>query len=546
MDFIEKLNLEINKLESTRHFRQALEACQKALKSNPGNRKVAVMLAQRLLKCKEYHQAFILFDRLFQDSLRSKTPIEFEVTLGLAQSALKNSKIEIATQVLDKLLKSNGNNQDVLSGYASTLRLSKKFDLAEEYISRSLKINPSHQESIFEQSQLLIEKEKFDDAIKLLEKNIRCAHVHGDSIDLWMSTLDKLERNRYCQDTLEELSKQFPLVIEFIYGFAVLANRAGEITLARPAFMKALELSPNNFRIYYELGVLERVAGNLDVSMELIGKALDLFPDNPAALRTFGSDLKYEYGDNNYKRLNYVAAKFSEFSPIEQIHLHYALAKAQEDVGELDAAFRHYQVGGAKKRQIEEYNEKESLKLVQLIPKIVTKKNIDLAKDVGNESAVPVFILGMPRSGTSLMEQILSAHPDIFGAGELKFLTGVLENIGIGENKGIRLRMGNKDPVFEYELNASWNDRGAKFVEKLEKLAGDKSYKRIIDKMPGNFNFVGLIHTILPKAKIIHSRRHPVETCLSIYRIHFAEGHQWSYNLRELGRYYKRYCEVMK
>jgi hypothetical protein len=140
------------------------------------------------------------------------------------------------------------------------------------------------------------------------------------------------------------------------------------------------------------------------------------------------------------------------------------------------------------------------------------------------------------------MEQILSAHPDIFGAGELKILTGVLENIPIAQN---RLQINDKDPVFPYEQIATWEQRGRHYVDRLLKIAG-KPYKRIVDKMPGNYNFVGLIHAILPEAKIIHSRRHPVETCLSCYRIHFAEGHQWTYNLRELGRFYKRYWALMK
>jgi len=182
-------------------------------------------------------------------------------------------------------------------------------------------------------------------------------------------------------------------------------------------------------------------------------------------------------------------------------------------------------------------NERNAAKLIQMIPKVVTPENIRKSGQTGCQSEIPVFILGMPRSGTSLMEQILSSHPDIFGAGELKFLTGILENINLA---GMRLRMGEEDPVFEYDLNASWEMRGQRYVDKLVKLAGT-GYKRIVDKMPGNYNFVGLIHTILPHARIIHSRRDPVETCLSCYRIHFAEGHQWTYNLRELGRFYKRY-----
>ena len=171
-----------------------------------------------------------------------------------------------------------------------------------------------------------------------------------------------------------------------------------------------------------------------------------------------------------------------------------------------------------------------------IIPKVITPERLKLTNQTGNPSEIPVFVLGMPRSGTTLLEQVLSAHPKIFGAGELKILPGILENIEVGQN---RLRLGDREPVFPYEKNASWNDRGQAYVDRLIKLADNQNYQRIVDKMPGNYNFVGLISAILPNAKIIHSRRHPVETCLSIYRIHFAEGHQWSYNLKELGRYYK-------
>jgi hypothetical protein len=222
--------------------------------------------------------------------------------------------------------------------------------------------------------------------------------------------------------------------------------------------------------------------------------------------------------------------------------LHYALAKAAEGVGELDTAFRHYSVGGAKKRKLDPYRERETMRLAQIVPKVVTQSNLDATNEKWSASDVPVFILGMPRSGTSLMEQILSAHPDVFGAGELKFLSSVLENIPINQ---ARIRMGDKEPIFDYDDKVGWAPRGDRYVERIQGLA-DKPYKRIVDKMPGNYNFVGLIHAILPNAKIIHSRRHPVETCLSCYRIFFAEGHQWTYNLTELGRYYRRYWDLMK
>ncbi|MCX8050200.1 MAG: sulfotransferase [Methylohalobius sp.] len=195
-----------------------------------------------------------------------------------------------------------------------------------------------------------------------------------------------------------------------------------------------------------------------------------------------------------------------------------------------------------KKRRQESYNEQTSARMFALMKQLVNRETLAKTEQKGYEDETPVFILGMPRSGTSLMEQILSSHPDIYGAGELKYMSAALENIEIA---GRRIRLGDIEGAFAYDLNASYAQRGKWYVDTLKRLA-PKPYKRIVDKMPGNFNFVGLIHAILPKARIIHSRRHPVETCLSCYRILFSEGQIWSYHLAELGRYYRRYWDLMQ
>ncbi len=533
----------IESLKKQRKFAEAVELNRKAQKDFKNARPLLIQFANLQEVFKRFGQALELYRSLQEQSQQSGAPTEIAVMLGIGRCLLADSQYKAAAEIFSQLQQSSPKNADVLTGLATCVRHAGKLDQAEKLAAAALSIDGNHHHALYEMAQIKVAQDQNEEAIPFLEKNFKRTDLHGDSIDLWISALSKLDRYRYAQDTLESLSKKYPNVLEFVYGFATLANRAGETSLARPAFERALKLSPNNGRIYYDIGVLERVSGNLDKSQEMIGRALALNPDNPSAIRTYGSDLKYEYGDDNYKRLNYVAAKFSDFNVIDQLHLHYALAKAQEDVGELDAAFRHYEVAGTKKRKLEPYKERDAIKMIQIIPQVVTRSRLEETKLVGCDSDVPVFILGMPRSGTSLMEQILSAHPDIFGAGELKILPAVLENIPVAQN---RLRLGDREPVFPYEQNADWQARGQAYVDRLYKLAGTRDYKRIVDKMPGNFNFVGLIHAILPNAKIIHSRRHPVETCLSCYRIHFAEGHQWTYQLQELGRFYKRYWNLMK
>jgi predicted Zn-dependent protease len=533
---------DILRMTEARQFSEALARVHASVKKFPRSRDLAIKHAELLYICKLYDQSLTLFSNLHKVKQDAKEKTELSILVGIADCQVKKAQYKEATELLETLYKAAPEEPAVLVPFATCHRHAEQLEKAETLVDKALSKKSDNPQAMHEKAEILLALGREDEAIEILEANIRRTDLHGDSIDLWISTLEKQGRNRYAQDTLKELTEIHPNTLEFAYGHAVLANRNGEVPEARKAFKKALELSPANPRVLYEYGVLERIAGDLEYSQELISKSLNLRPDSPAALRTFGSDLKYEYGDENYKRLNYVAAKFSEFQSVDQIHLHYALAKAAEGVGELDTAFRHYAVGGSKKRKLDPYKERETMRLAQIIPKVVTQSNLDATNEKGSTSDVPVFILGMPRSGTSLMEQILSAHPDVFGAGELKFLTGVLENIPINQ---ARIRMGDKEPIFNYDDKVGWAPRGDRYVERLQGLA-DKPHKRIVDKMPGNFNFVGMIHAILPNAKIIHSRRHPVETCLSCYRIFFAEGHQWTYNLTELGRYYRRYWDLMK
>ncbi len=533
---------QITRLEGDRQYAAALELANKSMRSFQGAPPIALKLAQLFETTKQYEKALNLYKRLTDDKREEDGTTPLPLALGLVRCLVRLNRYEQAQEILAPVLAAAPRDFDGQTSHAAILRHKGALDKAEEAAKKALAAAPDYKPATHELAQILIDKKDMDAAIPLLEKNVCRNEPYGDSIDLWLNTLEKTDRNRYAQDKLEELVRKYPDVIEFVFGFAVLANRAGEITLARPAYEKALALSPNNHRVTYELGVLERVAGNIERSQELIRRTVELNPDHAAALRTYLSEVKVSYGDENYKRLQYAAARITEMPETEQIHTHYALAKACEDVGDLDSAFRHYGIAGEQKRKTDKYNEKESARMHQIIKKVVTKKNLDATNMRGSESEVPVFILGMPRSGTSLMEQILSSHPDVFGAGELKFLSGIVENIPVNQ---MRLRLSEKEPVFPYEQFANWAVRGDKFAEKLEKLAG-RPYKRIVDKMPGNFNFVGIIHAILPKARIIHSRRHPVETCLSCYRIHFAEGHQWTYQLRELGRFYKRYWSLME
>lgn len=537
-ELVKKALAQLQVLEKQNRFQDAIDLLRPALRQSHGAPELILALGRIYLRVKKYPEAQALYAKMAGPEGKLTGP----AAMGLAEAMMGQQKFDHARKLLIPLQKHKPNDPDILIGLVRCALHRNDLTDAAKLLDKVQTQQPDHKGARHERARLLLAKKDVGDAITLLEKNIDRRDPHGESIDLWIETLKNEKRELHQRDKLREWVKRYPDRPEFLFGLGLTYNRAGEVGNARETLQKVGKmLGGSNFRVFYELAVLERLAGNIELSQKHLEKVLELKPNHPAALRTYGVDHKYVYGDKFFTQLNAEFANLSAMPPIDQVQMHFALGKAFDDVGELDAAFRHYAVAGQKKRKVDAYNEQNSARVFEVMKRIVNAETMKPAP-AGYMDETPVFILGMPRSGTSLMEQILSSHPDIYGAGELKYITSSLENISIGER---RIKLGDVEPAFAYDLNASNAERGKWFVDMLKSLA-PKPYKRIVDKMPGNFNFVGLIHAILPKARIIHSRRHPVETCLSCYRILFAEGHQWTYNLNELGRYYRRYWNQMK
>jgi len=527
--------------EKQGRFSDALGLLKKTLRQSAGPTPEVLMPMARIHeRLKKYPEAQAIYAKMVEPGGKMSQP----VALGLSHSLIGQSKYEQARKILAALYKQTPNSVPVLVGLAQCARHREDYTDAGKLLDKAQSVEPDSKAARHERAQLQIATKADMEAIKTLEANIDRQDPYGDSIDLWIDTVKKQKRDLYLREKLREYAKRHPKRPEFIFGLGLTYSRAGEVDNARAELEKVNKMLPGNHRVLYELGVLERLAGNIDKSQQMFEKVLEIKPDHPAAIRTYGVDYKYAYGDSVFSRLNTEAANLTSLQPMDQVQMHFALGKAFDDVGELSSSFRHYAIGGQKKRKSETYSEQSSARMFQVMKALINKESMDKIAQPGYEDETPVFILGMPRSGTSLMEQILSSHPAIYGAGELKYMTSALENVDV---LGRRIKLGDVEAAFTYDENATFEQRGKWFADMLKSLPpAGKKYSRIVDKMPGNFNFAGLIHAILPKAKIIHSRRHPVETCLSCYRILFAEGHQWTYDLGQLGRYYKRYWDMMK
>ncbi len=217
----------------------------------------------------------------------------------------------------------------------------------------------------------------------------------------------------------------------------------------------------------------------------------------------------------------------------ERTELLFALAKAYEDLEEFDCAFTFLKEGNAARRATVTYDEPDELRALRDWQTVYSAKAMGVKRGGGCPSDVPVLIIGMPRSGTSLVEQILASHPLVFGAGERADF-----------QESIAAEVPGWEPCHVPDLSADSLLRiGQRYIEKLTALAPDAH--RIIDKLPGNFVWAGAVHLALPHARLIHIRRDPLDTCVSCYSKAFAGRLNYSYDLGELGRYYKAYEKLM-
>lgn len=313
----------------------------------------------------------------------------------------------------------------------------------------------------------------------------------------------------------------------------------GRFNEAEGKYRRAIAVNPAFAGAYNNLGLLMKAKGRLADANEAIEQAIRLAPktiayyDNLAAIRPFVA------ADPFFKALEALAADAEALPVADQVHLNFALAKAYENIAQPEQAFRYLRRANALKRQHIAYDEAETLGQMDRQRELISRDFIETRHGHGEPSAVPIFIVGMMRSGTTLIEQILASHPQVFGAGELPMLdeaAGSIRNALPGR------------PPFPDMMQAMSAEHihalGGLYLDKITRQAPQAL--RITDKMTVNFLFVGLIHLVLPNATIIHAVRDPADTCVSCFATHFTTGHAQTYDLGELGRYYRHYQTLMK
>lgn len=317
-----------------------------------------------------------------------------------------------------------------------------------------------------------------------------------------------------------------------------IAFERGDLAAALAHYRRALTLKPDLADAYNNMGNVLKELGQLHEAQDAYLQAIRLDPNIAGVYVNLADSKKFVPGDPHLATMEALAAKTDGLSKTDRLQLDFALGKAYGDLKDYRRSFAHFLAGNAAKRATLAYDEASVFDLFDRIEAIFTRDLIAQKSGSGDPSRMPIFVIGMPRSGTTLIEQIIASHPLVHGAGELQTFNDVILTVRGPDGNALRY------PDFVPALDAAaLRQIGTRYVADVRKLA--PSGERVTDKMPSNYYFAGLINLALPNAKIIHSVRNPVDTCISCFSKLFTAEQNHTYDLGELGRYYKRYEMLM-
>ncbi len=435
-----------------------------------------------------------------------------------------------------KAIAANPRYLEPLSNLGALLLEEDRSDEAETILNQALRLDPNYPEAICNLGGVSLAREKNETALALYQRALQLRPVYVEAqmgLSKSFQALEKLE------DAEAAALHALQMDSDNAKAHALLASIYSEIARPEDAeteYNRALKINPKSGDALLGLGHLCMENGQMERAEALFKHALECKTDNLSAHIHLVQVKKVEPDDKSFSALLQQEKQFNTLSDNRKLSLNFALGKCYDDTKDYERAFPHFLNGCKLKRAKFDYNAEATAQQFTDLKNIFSKETITRLHGSGDSSGVPIFVLGMPRSGTTLTEQIIASHPEMYGAGELPDL--------------LRIAHRKTDPAtnsfpdnLRYLDHATLTAWGAEYIAGLKQRAPNA--KHITDKMPANFFVVPLIHLMLPNAKIIHVNRNPVDTCLSCFTRLFNRKQEHTYDLAELGRYYADYARLM-
>jgi tetratricopeptide (TPR) repeat protein len=547
-------------------FAAALQAALPLLSEAPENRDVLYMIAvaQRYLqrlpdalatlhRLEELHPDY---PRLYQErghcqvALRSAAPaIEaFEQAVKMSPALPASWK---ALEVLYRMTGQAGAAQKAAAEVENLAKLppeivtafsmfaDNEISDAEQLLRRYLLTHGDHVEGMRLLAQIGVRMDVYDDAEILLENALALAPDYDALRYDYALILLRRHKHVRAREEMEKLLKKDPGNRDYRTTHATICTGFGDYDKALPLYREILDETPDRPELHLSIAHALKTVGRTR-------EAIDSYRAAAAARPRFGdaywslANLKtYRFTDAEIARMRADEAA-ARIGLEDRYHLCFALGKALEDRAEYAESFEYYARGNALKKSECRYRPEPLERNARLQAEVCTRDFFSARQGVGCDSPAPIFIVGLPRSGSTLLEQILASHSKVEGTMELADILRMVQDLQGRETKDSIPRY----PGILAELKPDDFKRlGEKYLADTRVYRTGKPF--FIDKMPNNFRHIGLIHLILPNAKIIDARRDPVACCFGNYKQLFASGQQFTYGVEDITRYYRMYVDLM-
>ncbi|MEH6549407.1 MAG: sulfotransferase [Pseudomonadales bacterium] len=421
------------------------------------------------------------------------------------------------------------------------LLAASKLNEAEDIALSLLKANDTHPAILSFSANVFIAKGQWIKAERCMR---RACDAEPDNHAFVQTLAEILSYIRGCLDEAVELTERAmtmaPNNVQLLKSAGSIYGRAGKHEKAYQVFQQGAELSPDDGKMNYMAATSARFLGELEAAEAYADKAVQQNPEDYEGL-FLRSDVRKQTPEHNHvKELEEKIAKGVQGRE-NQYHHHYVLAKEYEDLGEYAKSFETLQEGANIRRKGMAYKAATDVEVMKTLREVYSAEFFANNEQTGCEDKGPIFILGMPRTGTTLLERMIASHSDVTAAGELNELSQMISQI---------VKLINKDPkMSKIELvkkssQLDFKKLGETYIHGTKQYA--ESCPLWIDKMPINFLYCGLIKLSMPNAKIINLVRHPIDTCYANYKMLFNAGAPYSYSLEDLGEYYSAYYQLMQ
>ena len=449
----------------------------------------------------------------------------------------KNNNIPAAEHALGHINKLQSVPSVLL--YINQILNEGKLGIAESKCREFLKKNPTNTYAMSLLSDIANRFGYFDDAELLLKNAVKFSPNDGELRMKYALILRKKQKFAKTMEQVNILCDQFPENLSYQAQKASEIMQNGDHKEAINLFNNILKKNPYNFSALTSKGHAEKTLGETSQAINSYQEAYKIKPDHGEAFFSLSNLKTYSFSENELNIMR-DQLKRVDLTLKDKAYFHFALAQGCEVTGEYEEAFINLDKGNKIKNEQSKYSIEKMDKELQAQAKICDRKFFENLGEGGHKTNDPIFILGLPRAGSTLIEQILASHSMVDGTLELPNILSMAQSLRGDDIYG---NLGNYPKSMKSLTLERREELGKSFID--DTMMHRKDAPRFTDKMPNNFRHIALIHLIMPNAKIIDARRYPLDCCFSMFKQLFAQGQEFTYGLAEAGSYYNSYVKLM-